>query len=322
MIRARIKPAVLGVLLASTLGFAGSYLTYDSLPTYPMSTPSPAAVTKQPLGPTLPPQVTKSQATGTNIASVAPEPVKSAAEPPTPAAAPKSEATSPTAPTNAKTSRQGADRNTALQVDLNSYVLAAVNSFQGKHYPYLLNDDYAHYNGVTQNIYYQGSLLLRADPGGSHASYCVGITFETFFMAMQVRNRDAGLAMDDFNGMNFHDLQEFMLLWYAATGPKSGSNPAVAVVKFGIGRRVANWEAAKPGDFIDFSRTNGTGHSVVFLNWIRQNGKIAGFRYWSSQSSTNGLGYKEEYFSDAGGQVMPAGFYIAHVGPIASYRNF
>ena len=156
----------------------------------------------------------------------------------------------------------------------------------------------------------------------------VGITFETFFKAMQARNQAIGLDKNSFNGMSFSQLQDFMLLWYTASGPKPVSNPAVAIVKYGLGQQITNWEMAKPGDFIDFSRTSGSGHSVIFLNWIRKDGEIIGLRYWSSQGSTNGIGYKEEYFSipDAKGvpygSIMTKRFYIGRVGAVASYRKF
>ncbi|MBS3988540.1 MAG: hypothetical protein KGZ44_01170, partial [Dethiobacter sp.] len=188
--------------------------------------------------------------------------------------------------------------------------------------------DYANYNGVTTNIFYQDRLLARAHPSGNRASHCVGITFEVFFRAMQERNRRLGLSPNDFNGMNWDELFDFMLLWYVATGPKQSSNLTIAVEKYGIGTRITNLAEARPGDFIDFSRTNGTGHTAVFIDWVRDNERIVGIRYWSSQSSTNGIAYNEEYFNipnSAGrpyGNVMQQPLYIARVLPVADYRNF
>lgn len=47
-----------------------------------------------------------------------------------------------------------------------------------------------------------------------------------------------------------------------------------------------------------FSRESQTGHTVVFINWLRDSGgRIIGVHYWSSQGSTNGIAYKNEYFN-------------------------
>ncbi|WP_214658881.1 hypothetical protein [Candidatus Formimonas warabiya] len=210
---------------------------------------------------------------------------------------------------------------------LNSYVLDVIDTYAGGYYPYLLNDDYANYNGVTENLYYQGKVLLKADPGGSKASFCSGITFEVFFKAMQNRNIELGLSPDDFNGMSFDQLFDFALTWYAATGNKETSNVSIAVEKYGIGKRITDLEDARAGDFIDVSRENYTGHTAVFLNWLRdQNGRIIGFKYWSSQESTKGISYKEEYFNvtDSNGRkygtVMRDTVNIARVSAVGDYQ--
>lgn len=86
--------------------------------------------------------------------------------------------------------------NAVLHHDLNRYVLNVINTYAGGRYPYLLNTDYANYNGVTEDISYQGMVLLRAHPSGNRASHCVGMTFEVFFKAMQQRNQKAGDFID------------------------------------------------------------------------------------------------------------------------------
>lgn len=211
---------------------------------------------------------------------------------------------------------------------LNPYVLQVMQDYQPGLYPYLLNQDYAHYNGVTRDICYQGHLLLRADPSGSQASHCVGITFEVFFRAMQARNLASGLATDDFNGMNWDQLYDFMLDWYAAKGPKSESNVGVALARYGIGQRVIEPGAAAPGDFVDFLRASGSGHTAVFLRWVQAGGRIVGVEYWSSQNSTQGVGVHTEYFAvpKGGGQVwgnlLPQSVTVTRVSPISDYRRF
>lgn len=178
----------------------------------------------------------------------------------------------------------------------NQLVLAQISTYANGSYPYLLNTDYAHYNGVTTNLYYQGQLLLRADPAGSHASHCVGITFEVFFRAMEAWNKEHGSAGDSIKGLSYDRLYDFVLKWYAA-GPKTENNQVIALKKYHLGKQITNFADARPGDFIDFSRENQTGHTVVLINWIRDNDKIVGLRYWSSQASTHGIAYKTEYFN-------------------------
>lgn len=225
-------------------------------------------------------------------------------------------------------SRQGQTENrAALYYDLNPYVLSVIKNYPVGKYPYLLNNDYANYNGVTEDISYQGRLLLKAHPSGSHASHCSGITFEVFFRAMQKRNKEVGLPASDFNGMTWDELHDFMLTWYAANGNKVQSNIAVAVEKYGIGHQIHSLGQAKAGDFVDISRENWTGHTVVLINWIWKEGSIIGLRYWSSQGSTNGIDYKTEYFNLPDGHGQPYGnimvdnVYIARIGSIAEYRS-
>ncbi|MEW6622920.1 MAG: hypothetical protein AB1420_07315 [Bacillota bacterium] len=223
----------------------------------------------------------------------------------------------------------GASRGTAgADQDLNKYVLDIINTYEIGKYPYLLNTDYQNYNGVTTDLKYKDQLLLKAHPSGSKASHCSGITFEVFFKAMQERNKQLGISLDNFNGMTWEELFDFVLLWYVADGVKKNSNVAVAVEKYGIGKRVKNLEDAKPGDFIDFSRENNTGHTVVFMNWIKKDGQIIGLRYWSSQESTKGINYKTEYFNikDSNGRkygnVIKDQLHIARVLPVKDYKGF
>jgi hypothetical protein len=217
----------------------------------------------------------------------------------------------------------------ALKSELNNYVLKVIPLYDGGKYPYLLNNDYANYNGVTENIIYQGSLIAKANPDGSKSSHCVGLTYEVFFKAMKERNKEAGISSDNFNNMTIDNMKDFLLTWYVAQGNSKleGNQLAGAIVKFGLGIQITSLENAKAGDFIDFSRTK-SGHTAVFINWLRdEKYNIVGLKYWSTQDSTNGIGYREEYFSDNlqvafKGTVNRNQLYIGRVGPIASYKAF
>jgi hypothetical protein len=218
-------------------------------------------------------------------------------------------------------------QRSAAQMDLNSYVLKTIATYEVGNYPYLLNNDYENYNGVTETIAYQGATIAKSNPDGSKSSHCVGLTFEVFYKAMQQRNKELGLPLDNFNSMTTEDMKNFLLTWYAALGtPKSqGDQLAGAIVKYGLGTQITNLEEVREGDFIDFSRINNSGHTAVFINWLRDDSKnIIGFKYWSTQTSTNGINYKEEYFSDNAsgvkGLVDKKHLYIGRVGPVESYR--
>lgn len=215
-----------------------------------------------------------------------------------------------------------------LSKHLNSYVLELIKTYnlEGNNYPYLLNNDFENYNGVTEDIYYKGDLILKSHPSGNKYSHCTGISFEVFFKAMQSRNKDNGIDINEFNGMTKDELVDFMLTWYVAKGPKSESNLAVAIEKYGLGNRITNLEEVAPGDFIDLSRENNTGHAVIFIDWIREGNRIIGLKYWSSQGSTKGISYKDEYFNIRDnngkkyGNVIYDSLNIARVNPVSEYK--
>ena len=205
---------------------------------------------------------------------------------------------------------------------LNPYVLKVIDSYPiDGSYPYRWQTkppEYDIYNGVTQNLLYKEQIVAKAHPNGTRCSNCCGLTFEVFFRAMQMRNKDKGVDINDFNGMTFEDLFNFMLIWFVVG---KGDNPQMAIEYYGLGKRIDNWEEAKAGDFCDISRNNSTGHSIIFINWIRdKDKKIIGMRYFSSNSS--GVGYGREYFSDSGGKVLRDWVRLARAGSIENYQKF
>jgi hypothetical protein len=203
---------------------------------------------------------------------------------------------------------------------LNPYVLAIAGCYpRDGSYPYRCKPlEYDLYNGVTQDLWYKGRVVAKAHPNWTRCSYCCGLTFELFYRAMQYRNIQKGLDPDDYNGMSFSDLFNLLQLWYIE-GP--GDSPQFGIESYGLGRKIENLEDAKPGDFLDFSRNNKSGHSVIFAGWVRDNaGKITGFKYFSSNSP--GVGYGTEYFEDTGGKVLHKYFRLARVGSIESYKHF
>jgi hypothetical protein len=186
--------------------------------------------------------------------------------------------------------------------------------------------EYDIYNGVTQDQWYRGMVVAKAYPDGSRCSYCCGFTFEVFIRAMKLRNLQAGLDPDDFNGMTFNDLFNALQLWYIEG---KGDSEARAITSYGLGTTITNFDDARPGDFVSYSTTPSGGHSVIFLGWLRDDvkdtNKITGFKYFSSNLSGNGVGYAQTHFSDStknGHGVLRNYVNIGHVGAIKNYRPF
>jgi hypothetical protein len=207
---------------------------------------------------------------------------------------------------------------------LNPYVLKVIEAYPTDgSYPYrcIKAPEYDLYMGVTQDIYYKGRVVAKAHPNNTRCSYCCGLTFEIFVRAMKERNMQKGLDPDDFNGMSFFDLHNLLQLWYIEG---EGDSPQRGIELYGLGKKIENWEEAKAGDFLDFSRNNGSGHSVIFIEWARDDaGKINGFKYFSSNS--RGVGYITEYFADSGvegGKVLKKWFRLARVGSVENYKPF
>ena len=183
--------------------------------------------------------------------------------------------------------------------------------------------EYDIYNGVTEDLWYRGMVVAKAYPDGSRVSYCCGFTFEVFVRAMKLRNLQDGLDPDDFNGVTFNDLFNALQLWYIEG---SGDSEQRAIVSYGLGTAVTNFDDARPGDFLSYSTTPAGGHSVIFMGWLRDDqNKIIGLKYFSSNLSTDGVGYGHAHFSDwntNGHGVLRHSVIIGHVGAIKDYKSF
>ena len=86
----------------------------------------------------------------------------------------------------------------------------------------------------------------------------------------------------------------------------AGSNgSAHAMKRFGMGREKL-FSELNPYDLVKFSRTTGSGHSVIFIEYIDRTGRtseysedVIGFRYFSVQGQgrpDGGFGYRDAYF--------------------------
>ena len=102
-----------------------------------------------------------------------------------------------------------------------------------------------------------------------------------------------------FDNKSQNEVSKFSSDWYSAGGA-NGKLCVQALENIGIGSEVTLKESIE-GDFCQIWRTNGSGHSVIFLSHIyNDSGEIVGINYRSSQKSTDGIGNTKEYFSDSG----------------------
>ena len=96
-------------------------------------------------------------------------------------------------------------------------------------------------------------------------------------------------------------MKTFRLIWYIALGRDSYPGPAKAMTDYKCGYQITDWDHARQGDFVQIWRlgVQDSGHSVIFDKWIRnKSGEKTSIRYWSTQTSTNGINYNSEKYSN------------------------
>lgn len=175
-------------------------------------------------------------------------------------------------------------------------------------YPYWWPSD-GDWAGNPHDIWYRGALFAAGDV--ENRSFCVGLTFEVFMRAFDEVDRDWG-GDGILNGVSFDALHDFRTDWFVRE--LYGTGVVEAVENHGIGEAVTDWSDVRPGDFVQFWRHSGSGHNVVFLDWERDGtDTIIGFRYWSTQDSTAGIGENAEYFGSSGSNVDPNHFHVARI---------
>lgn len=161
--------------------------------------------------------------------------------------------------------------------------------------------------GTTQDIWYLGTLVAEGDSQGR--CYCVGITWEVYMQAFEEADAMTG-GDGTLNGMSVGDLYDFQSEWYVVDYWGGGAEWALDL--WGLGEPVTDVADLQRGDFVQLWRYTGSGHSVIFDDWVLDgSGNVTGIRYWSCQSGTDGIGYAEEYFGSGGSDMDPAYFYAA-----------
>jgi hypothetical protein len=139
-------------------------------------------------------------------------------------------------------------------------------------------------------------------------SYCSGASYSAFVTALDLllgsevkvsEEVQEAVRMQEPDGGRREDMVK-LYGWWNADGP--GSFYALCGYSQ-MGVRVRP-EDALPGDFVNINWVKGPGHSVVFLGWEPTQEGQPGMRFWSSQSSTNGLGDKTVALSSISGFVF------------------
>lgn len=164
------------------------------------------------------------------------------------------------------------------------------------------------WKGITQDVFYNGTLIAQGDPQGR--CHCSGITWEVFMRAIETYNAEHEEKV--LHTWTPEMVNRFQFLWFGSDGNKRCIHNAV--LTFGIGFEIKDPDDARPGDFVQFWRRNGSGHSCIFREWVRdEKGAIAALRYWSAQKKTNGIGVNTESVGDAGGIILEQ-TYIVRIG--------
>lgn len=162
------------------------------------------------------------------------------------------------------------------------------------------------WSGSTRDIWYQDTRV--ADDGGYSACYCSGITWELYLRAWADWDRAQGGEADDLNGLDASALLTLRRDWYVRE--VDGPGPNLALENGGLGTTVASVDDWRPGDLVQFWRSSGSGHTVVFMGWSTDDsGERDGFEYVSCQGASDGFGLNTERFGTHEGAILPLKMY-------------
>jgi hypothetical protein len=190
----------------------------------------------------------------------------------------------------------------------NDLVLATLAAYPlDGSYAYWWPDD-VDWGGNPHDIYYLGRMFSPGDP--ERRSYCVGMTFEVF-MSVEEQLDELYAGDGSINGVPFDELYDLRTDWFVRD--LYGRGIVDAMENYGIGDAITDFDDVQPGDIIQFWRHSGSGHNAIFIDWLYDEGEIVGFEYWSTQGSTDGIGYNDERFGSTGSTVDPSFFFAGRL---------
>ena len=191
----------------------------------------------------------------------------------------------------------------AAAQDFNPYILKSVDYL----YSHYRMKGYDIRSSLTHDVDYGGKGVIKAS--NPPRTMCVAAVLETIIEAIKLYAEVTGdntvfdkIPIAALTKGNVFSLRANIFI-YEGTG---SHGTAFTLARFDIGKELPFAEL-KPGDFINFNRTNNTGHSVVFLGFLGRDLKVqnaygsdvVGFRYFSSQGRgkpDGGLGYRNGFF--------------------------
>jgi hypothetical protein len=137
---------------------------------------------------------------------------------------------------------------------LNPFVIQAVQEYpQDRSVKVVPTKEAANTLGFSRDIIVNSRKVFPASTIGSH---CSGFTMEVYFRAMAISQGRDSPAMDTLN----RRFADFRKKWAGVDGNRQTLVRALTEYKLGTAIRI---EDVKPGDFIQFWRNNGTGHSAI-----------------------------------------------------------
>lgn len=162
----------------------------------------------------------------------------------------------------------------------------------GKHTYWWPRAGESSYDGGTTDVILNGKTVMKGEPEAR--TFCCGLTLEVFYRYAATKPEVAQKLAENSG--------KFKADWFCREMNSPG--PLDAMQAAGIGQKIVDLEQALPGDFVQLWRNGKSGHSVVFVNWIKDaSGKRVGLQYWSTQTSTDGIGFASESFGPANNQI-------------------
>lgn len=188
---------------------------------------------------------------------------------------------------------------------LNADVLDIIRTYRfGSEHPYVWVPG-THTDGTTRTLQFQG--VSVAQPDDDQGIHCSGITFEVWLQALERVGVPRWLTPGDVLSLK--------QTWYIRDGARLG--PVEALASRNLGLRIDRPDELQPGDFVQFWRNSGKGHSAVFIApRRRRDGSVRGLAFWSAQSASSGIGIR--YASIGPGEHQLASLHgVRPVSPVA-----
>jgi hypothetical protein len=131
--------------------------------------------------------------------------------------------------------------------------------------------------------------LMKKDADGT--SHCTGAT-SSAFSQLAVKHLKPAMA-----NWSFSTASTFHGQW-VGSAEEPFRRSVEALVKNKLGKEIP-LKDCKRGDMVEINRDRKppySGHSVIFLEWLKSGSDRVGFKYWSSQPWTTGVSDHEECF--------------------------